>query len=68
MKNVYVVRQGDLYFKGIDVSRINDWRYAMTDNLNKAILSEDFDGLKNVAEDIGGKVYRINLEKVEADD
>lgn len=65
MKNVYAVRRGNLYFKGIDVSRINDWRYAMTDNLNKAILSEDFEGLKNVAEDIGGKVYKINLEEVE---
>lgn len=65
MKNVYVIRLGDLYYKGIDVSRINDWRYAMTDNLNKAILSESFDYMKKIAEDIGGKVYKINLEEVE---
>ncbi|MEE6669680.1 hypothetical protein [Pediococcus acidilactici] len=68
MKNVYVIRRENLYYKGIHVSIANDWQYAMTDNLNKALLSEDFDGLKNVAEDIGGKVYKINLEEAEADD
>ncbi|MGI1726692.1 hypothetical protein [Pediococcus acidilactici] len=65
MKNVYVVRQGDLYYKGIDASRTNDFRYVMTDNLNDAILSESFDDVKKLAEEIGGKVYKINLEEVE---
>ncbi len=65
MKNVYVVRLGDLYYKGIDASITNDFRYVMTDNLNDAILSESFDDVKKLAEDIGGKVYKIKLEEVE---
>ncbi|MDB8856939.1 hypothetical protein PN297_02380 [Pediococcus acidilactici] len=40
----------------------------MTDNLNDAILSESFDDVKKIAEKIGGKAYKINLEEVEADD
>ncbi|KAF0441873.1 hypothetical protein GBO92_06845 [Pediococcus pentosaceus] len=65
MKNVYIVRLGDLYYKGIDASITNDYRYVMTDNLNDAILSESFDDVKKLAEDIGGKVYKVNLEKAE---
>lgn len=65
MKNVYVVRLGDLYYKGIDASITNDFRYVMTDNLNDAILSESFDDMKKLAKDIDGKVYKINLEEVE---
>ena len=38
----------------------------MTDNLNDAILSESFDNMKKIAEETGGKVYKINLEEVEA--
>ena len=65
MENVYVVRLGDLYYQGRDFSLTNDYRYTMTDNLNDAILSESFDDVKKLAEDIGGKVYKINLEEVE---
>lgn len=65
MKNVYAVRLGDLYYKGRELSITNDYRYTMTDNLNDAILSESFDDVKKLAEDIGGKVYKINLEEVE---
>ncbi|MBF7114942.1 hypothetical protein [Pediococcus pentosaceus] len=65
MKNVYVVRLGDLYYKGRELILTNNYRYKMTDNLNDAILSESFDDVKKLAEKIGGKVYKINLEKVE---
>ena len=65
MKNVYVIRLGDLYYKGRELSITNDYRYTMTDNLNDAILSESFDDVKKLAEKIGGKVYKINLEEVE---
>lgn len=66
MKNVYVVRQGDLYYKGRDFSLTNNYQYKMTDNLNDAILSESFDDVKKLAEDIGGKVYRVILEEVKS--
>lgn len=65
MENVYVVRLGDLYYQGRDFSLTNNYQYKMTDNLNDAILSESFDDVKKLAEDIGGKVYKINLEEVE---
>ena len=48
-----------------ELSITNDYRYTMTDNLNDAILSESFDDVKKIAEKIGGKVYKINLEEVE---
>lgn len=66
MKNVYVVRLGDLYYKGRELILTNNYRYKMTDILNDAILSESFDDMKKRAEKIGGKVYKINLEEVEA--
>ncbi|MCL3857807.1 hypothetical protein [Pediococcus pentosaceus] len=66
MKNVYVVRLGDLYYKGRELILTNNYRYKMTDNLNDAILSESFDEMKKRAEEIGGKAYKINLEEVEA--
>lgn len=65
MENVYVVGLGNLYYKGIDASMTNDYRCVMTDNLNNAILSESFDDVKKLAEEIGGKAYKINLEEVE---
>lgn len=65
MENIYVIRLGDLYYQGRNLSITNDYRYVMTDNLNDAILSESFDDVKKLAEDIGGKVYKINLEEVE---
>lgn len=66
MKNVYVIRLGDLYYKGRELSITNDYRYTMTDNLNDAILSESFDDVKKLAEDIGGNVYRVVLEEVQS--
>lgn len=65
MKNVYVIRLGDLYYQGRDFSLTNNYQYKMTDNLNDAIFSESFDYAKKLAEKIGGKVYKINLEEVE---
>ncbi len=65
MKNVYVVRLGDLYFKERELILTNNYRYKMADNLNDAIFSEDFDSAKKLAEEIGGKAYKINLEEVE---
>ncbi|KAF0422864.1 hypothetical protein [Pediococcus pentosaceus] len=62
MKNVYVVRLGNLYYQGREFSLTNN--YKMTDNLNDAILSEDFDAVKKIAEETGGKAYKINLEEV----
>ncbi|WWL94446.1 hypothetical protein V6R94_03035 [Pediococcus acidilactici] len=66
MKNVYVIRLGNLYYKGRELSITNDYRYTMTDNLNDAILSESFDDVKKLAEDIGGNVYRVVLEEVQS--
>lgn len=66
MENVYVVRLGNLYYKGRELSITNDYRYTMTDNLNDAILSESFDDVKKLAEDIGGNVYRVVLEEVQS--
>ncbi|MCV3330064.1 hypothetical protein [Pediococcus pentosaceus] len=65
MKNVYVVRLGNLYYQGRDFNLTNNYGYKMTDNLNDAILSENFDEMRKRAEKIGGKVYKINLEEVE---
>jgi hypothetical protein len=65
MENVYVVRLGNLYYQGRDFNLTNNCGYKMTDNLSDAILSEDFDAVKKIAEKTGGKVYKINLEEVE---
>lgn len=65
MKNVYVVRLGNLYLKRREVGMLGSRLYKMTDNLNDAILSESFDDVKKIAEKIGGKAYKINLEEVE---
>lgn len=66
MKNVYVVKSGNLYYKGRELSITNVYRYTMTDNLNDAIFSESFDEMKKRAEKIGGKVYRVVLEEVQS--
>lgn len=66
MKNVYVIRIGNLYYKGRELSITNDYRYTMTDNLNDAILSESFDDVKKLAEIIGGKVYKVVLKEVQS--
>ncbi|WP_347921117.1 hypothetical protein ABHF04_02300 [Pediococcus acidilactici] len=66
MKNVYVIRLGNLYYKGRELSITNDYRYTMTDNLNDAILSESFDDVKKIAEKIGGKVYRVVLKEIKS--
>jgi len=65
MENVYVVRLGNLYYQGKDFNLTNNYGYKMTNNLNDAILSENFDAVKKIAEEIGGKAYKINLEEVE---
>lgn len=50
MKNVYVVRLGDLYYKERELILTDNYRYKMTDNLNDAIFSESFDEMKKRAE------------------
>jgi hypothetical protein len=35
------------------------------DNLDDASFCEGFDDVKKIAEKIGGKVYKVNLEEVE---
>lgn len=65
MKNVYVVKLGNLYFKEKESILFGNYRYKMTNSLNNASFSKGFDSAKNTAEEIGGKVYKINLEEVE---
>lgn len=65
MENVYVVRLGNLYLKRRESGVFGGCLYKMTDNLNDASLSKNFDTVKKLAEGIGGKVYKINLEEVE---
>lgn len=65
MKNVYVVRLGDLYYKEREAVMLGGCLYKMTDSLNNASFSEDFDNAKKLAEEIGGKAYKINLEEAE---
>ena len=64
MENVYVVKLGNLYLKRKQIDMVGSRLYKMTDNLNDAILSENFDDVKKIAEDIGGKICKINLEEV----
>ncbi|KAF0352739.1 hypothetical protein GBO97_09920 [Pediococcus acidilactici] len=66
MKNVYVIRQGDLYYKEREVVIFGGCRYTMTDSLNDASFGKNFDGMKKRAEKIGGKVYRVILEEVKS--
>lgn len=68
MKNVYVIRLGNLYYKERELIRTYDYRYKMTESINDAMFSENFDGMKKIAEEIGGKIYKINIEEMEADD
>lgn len=65
MKNVYVVRLGNLYLKQREAVMFSGCLYKMTDSLNNASFYKDFDYAKKRAEDIGGKVYKINLEEVD---
>ncbi|MCI2960319.1 hypothetical protein [Pediococcus pentosaceus] len=64
MKNVYVVKLGNLYFKEKEGILFGKYRYTMVDNLDDASFFKDFDYTKERAEEIGGKVYKINLEEV----
>lgn len=66
MKNIYIVKLGNLYFKEKEGILFGKYRYTMVDNLDDAIFSEDFDIAQKLAEEIGGKAYKINLEEVEA--
>ena len=68
MENVYVVRLGNLYLNRSEAGIFGGCLYKMTDSLNDASFSEDFDSAKKLAEEIGGKAYKINLEEVEVDD
>lgn len=65
MRNVYVVKLGKLYFKEKERVPFGKCRYTMTDNLDDTSFSEVFDSAEKLAEEIGGKVYKINLEEVE---
>lgn len=62
MKNVYVVKLGNLYFKEKEGILFGKYRYTMAYNLGDASFCEDFDYAKKRAEEIGGNVYKINLE------
>lgn len=66
MKNVYVVKLGNLYLKRREAGILGGCLYTMTDSLDDANFSEDFDSAEKLAEEIGGKAYKINLEEVEA--
>lgn len=65
MKNVYVVRLGSLYLTQREAGVLGGCLYTMTDSLDDANFIGDFESAKKLAEKIGGKVYRINLEEVE---
>ncbi len=65
MKNAYVVKLGNLYFKEKENILFGNYRYKMTNSLNNASFSKSFDSAKKTAEEIGGKAYKINLEEVE---
>ncbi|MCH3988855.1 hypothetical protein ABHW52_04800 [Pediococcus pentosaceus] len=62
MENVYVVKLGNLYFKKKESILFGKYRYTMADNLGDASFCKDFDYAKKRAEEIGGNVYKINLE------
>lgn len=64
MENIYVVKLGSLYLQWREADVMGSRLYKMTDNLNDAIFSTSFDEMKKRAEEIGGKVYKINLEEV----
>lgn len=64
MKNVYVVKLGSLYLKRRGNDMLGNRLYTMVDSLNDANFSKDFDSAKKLAEEIGGKAYKINLEEV----
>ncbi|WP_270217243.1 hypothetical protein [Pediococcus pentosaceus] len=68
MKSVYVVKLGNLYFKEKEGALFGKYRYKMTDSLNDASICKGFERAKNIAEGIGGKVYKINLEEVKPND
>ncbi|KAF0444190.1 hypothetical protein O9Z69_01255 [Pediococcus pentosaceus] len=61
MKNAYVVKLGNLYFKEKESILFRNYRYKMTNSLNDASICKCFDSAKKTAEEIGGKVYKINL-------
>lgn len=66
MKNVYVVKLGSLYLKRRGNDMLGNRLYTMVDSLNDANFSKDFDSAKKLAEEIGGKAYKINPEEVKA--
>lgn len=60
MENVYVVKLGKLY---VYTRRQNV--YEMTDRFDEARCL-GIDSAKEVAESIGGRVYKVTLEEVKA--
>lgn len=68
MKNAYVVKLGNLYFKEKEGALFGKYRYKMTDSLNDASFGKGFEHAKNIAKEIGGKVYKINLKEVKIND
>ncbi|WP_286103030.1 hypothetical protein [Pediococcus pentosaceus] len=64
MEDIYVVKLGSLYLKWRQTGTLGGRIYKMTDNLNDAIFYTSFDEMKKLAEEIGGKAYKINLEEV----
>ena len=65
MKNAYIVMLGDLYFKEKENPFFGVHQYRMTDSLNHTSIYKRFDYAKKTAEEIGGKVYKVNLTEVE---
>lgn len=63
MDDIYIVKIGNLYFERKEGILFGKYRYTMVDNLDDASFYEDFDYVKKCAEEIGGKVYKIALEK-----
>ncbi|MDB8867664.1 hypothetical protein ABHC39_05235 [Pediococcus acidilactici] len=64
MENVYVVKLGKLYVYTRRQTEKN-CVYEMTDRFDEARCL-NIDRAKEVAEQIGGKVYKVNLEEVKA--
>ncbi|AVL02850.1 hypothetical protein [Pediococcus pentosaceus] len=65
MKNIYIVKLGNLYVEQSETGFLRSKFYRMVNLVSGASLFEENDS-KEIAEKIGGKAYKINLEEVEA--
>ncbi|MBF7137250.1 hypothetical protein [Pediococcus pentosaceus] len=64
MEDFYIVRLGNLYVEKLVDGFAGQKVYRMTNFISGArIFGDDFS--KKIAEEIGGKAYKINLEEVE---